>query len=64
MRPAPEKPNYKIEDLVSALPENFARKLRLFMTERAQERLQAQRRVAQLEQALGRLGRAAAGPAS
>lgn len=59
-----EKPRYVIEDQVSTLSEKYARKLRLFMAERAQERLRAQLGVAQLEQALGTLGRPAAGPAS
>ena len=36
--------------------ESYARKLRDFMTERANERLQSQRRVAQLEEALGTVG--------
>ena len=38
------------------MSESYARKLRRFMSERAQERLQSQRRVAQLEEALDSLG--------
>lgn len=38
------------------MSESYARKLRQFMQERAQERLQSQRRVAQLEEVLGTYG--------
>ena len=59
-RPAPA-PSSRVgsaeEQVAASVNESYARKLRQFMSERAQERLQSQRRVAQLEEVLGTYGR-------
>ena len=53
----------ELDARVSELNASYSSKLKAFMSERAQERLQSQRRVAQLEERLGGFGRALLQPA-